>query len=57
METISNLAGAASNAIWGTTGTSTQDTQEPVSGKQGAGTTAEPFDKGNEENTDSTSSK
>jgi len=50
MDTISNIAGAASNAIWGQPKT----TEEPVSGKQGAGTVEEPFDKGNEESTTAT---
>jgi len=43
METIKN-------AIWG----EQKNTEEPVSGKQGAGTTEEPFDKGNEETTTGT---
>jgi len=44
METINNIAGAASKAIWGE-----QKTDEPMSGKQGAGTTTEPYDMGNAE--------
>ena len=53
METISNVASAASKAIWGennpqatTQGNETHG-QEPISGQQGKGTVNEPFDQGN----------
>jgi len=47
MEAINNMAGAASKAIWGEGANASGE--EPVSGQKGAGTTEEPFDKGNEE--------
>jgi len=50
METISNVAAAASKAIWGEqTATQQNETagQEPISGQQGKGTANEPFDQGN----------
>jgi len=50
METISNMAGVASKALWGEGQQNPNATDEPVSGKQGAGTKEEPFDKGNDEN-------
>ena len=43
METINNVAQAASNAIFGTTETK----QEPVSGKTGNTSQGEPYDAGN----------
>lgn len=50
METINNIAGVASKAIWGDANANAEKSgTEPVSGKQGAGTTNEPYDKGNEE--------
>jgi hypothetical protein len=47
METLSSMATAASNTIWGNG--EAKSGEEPVSGQQGAGTVNEPFDKGNEE--------
>ena len=53
METISNLASAASKAIYGEqkpeTTTQGNETlgQEPISGEQGKGTINEPYDQGN----------
>ncbi|KAF2278860.1 uncharacterized protein EI97DRAFT_440374 [Westerdykella ornata] len=54
METIHNVAAAASKAIWGeqnTDATTQNETggQEPISGEQGKGTPNEPFDQGNSE--------
>jgi len=49
MDTISNMAGVASKAIWGE-GQAPREGEEPVSGQKGAGTKDEPYDKGNEEN-------
>ncbi|KAF2669888.1 hypothetical protein BT63DRAFT_439060 [Microthyrium microscopicum] len=52
METVNNVAAYASKAIWGegaNAENSTENSTEPVSGQQGAGTVNEPFDKGNEE--------
>jgi hypothetical protein len=46
METINNLAGAASKAIWGD---NAQSGTEPVAGEQGEGTKTDPYDQGNEE--------
>jgi hypothetical protein len=50
MDTVSNLASAASKAIWGEQ-TKTQDNettgQEPVSGQTGNVEDGEPYDKGN----------
>jgi len=48
METINNIAGAASKAIWGDG--NANSSVEPRSGEMGAGTVNEPFDKGNQEN-------
>jgi len=45
MEALNNMAGAVSKVIWG----ESKGAEEPVSGKQGAGTVEEPFDKSNEE--------
>ncbi|KAF2654596.1 hypothetical protein K491DRAFT_693640 [Lophiostoma macrostomum CBS 122681] len=61
METLSNVASAASKAIFGeqnnpqatTQGNETLG-QEPISGSQGKGTVNEPFDQGNSENPTST---
>jgi hypothetical protein len=52
METISNVASAASKAIFGEQRATQNETggQEPISGAQGQGTPNEPFDKGNAEN-------
>jgi hypothetical protein len=57
METVSNIAAAASKAIWGEQNTTTAAAagnetagNEPVSGLQGKGTATEPFDQGNAEN-------
>jgi hypothetical protein len=47
METLSSMATAASNTIWGNG--EAKSNEEPVSGQQGAGTVNEPYDKGNEE--------
>lgn len=48
METISNVAAAASKVIFGESKTDNETAgQEPVSGEQGRGTPNEPFDKGN----------
>lgn len=43
MDTINNLANAASKAIWG----ETQSHEEPVSGKMGDVKAGEPYDAGN----------
>lgn len=43
METINNLANAASKAVWG----SPESKEEPLSGAQGDPSKGEPFDKGN----------
>ena len=43
MQSINNMASAASKAIWGTNGT----TEEPVSGKSGDVSKGEPYDAGN----------
>ena len=61
METVNNLASAASKAIWGEpeaaketaakdveTGKTTSTTQEPVSGVVGDVKAGEPYDKGND---------
>jgi len=54
METVNNVASAASKLIWGeqaqqqTTATNETGGVEPISGEQGKGTVEEPFDKGNE---------
>jgi hypothetical protein len=55
MDTINNIAGAASKAIWGE-GANTANTagEEPVSGERGAGTADDPYDKGNSESKFST---
>ncbi|KAF2817713.1 uncharacterized protein BDZ99DRAFT_457448 [Mytilinidion resinicola] len=57
METVNNVASAASKLIWGEgeqaqERTTTNETGglEPLSGEQGKGTVSEPFDKGNSEN-------
>jgi hypothetical protein len=50
METISNVATAASKAIWGEqTATQQNETggKEPISGETGKGTPNEPYDQGN----------
>lgn len=54
METVNNLASAASRAIWGDQSTAEQDTtknetagQEPLSGQTGDVKSGEPYDKGN----------
>jgi hypothetical protein len=56
METVTNLANAASKAIWGQQPSTTQGNEtageEPVSGVQGKGDLNEPFDKGNESKCD-----
>jgi hypothetical protein len=51
MDTINNIAGAASKAIWGEGDNNTANTsgEEPVSGQKGAGTAEDPYDKGNSE--------
>jgi len=49
MDAISNLAGAAQKAIFGSGITGGEGGEEPVAGVQGAGTANEPFDKGNDE--------
>lgn len=53
METISNVASAASRAIFGDNSsedkTQKQSGTEPVSGITGAGTADEPYDAGNNE--------
>jgi len=49
MESISNLAGAAQKAIFGSNVTGGEGGEEPIAGVQGAGTANEPFDKGNDE--------
>ncbi|KAI9740247.1 MAG: hypothetical protein M1834_004825 [Cirrosporium novae-zelandiae] len=51
METISNITSAASKAIWGD-----KPSEEPVSGESGAGTASDPYDKGNAEEPNPTSS-
>jgi hypothetical protein len=57
METVNNIASAASRAIWGENTTATNETAgtEPVSGQTGDVKAGEPYDKGNEE-TDKTAS-
>jgi len=47
METVNNVVSGASKLIWGE-GNTAEAGQEPVSGQKGAGTASEPFDKGNE---------
>jgi hypothetical protein len=53
METVNNLASAASRAIWGdgtTNGTEKENEtkgQEPLSGEKGDVEAGEPYDKGN----------
>src|ERR1700710_989271 len=47
MDTVNNLAGAASRAIWGEN--NTKSGTEPTSGEQGKGTVNDPYDHGNEE--------
>ncbi|KAF2748791.1 hypothetical protein M011DRAFT_466563 [Sporormia fimetaria CBS 119925] len=51
METISNVASAASKLVFGDQKTTTEHNetagQEPISGQQGKGTANEPFDQGN----------
>jgi hypothetical protein len=46
MDSISNLAGVAQKAIFGS---GIVGNEEPVAGVQGAGTPNSPFDKGNDE--------
>lgn len=57
METVNNIASAASRAIWGPgegqTGNETAGT-EPVSGKTGNVEAGEPYDKGNDRKSSST---
>ena len=53
METVNNIASAASKAIWGETATNKDDKtttsgQEPISGEVGNVKAGEPYDKGNE---------
>jgi len=55
METVTNVVNAASEAIWGKQPTAEEQAahnetggEEPISGVKGAGSTEEPFDKGNE---------
>ncbi len=52
METVNNIASAASKAIWGdsTKDTADNETQgtEPISGQTGDVSAGEPYDKGNE---------
>lgn len=43
METINNLASAATKAVWGESNT----TQEPISGQTGDTSKGEPYDAGN----------
>jgi len=50
METINNVVNTASKAIWG----ESKPGVEPVNGQTGAGTASQPFDKGNEDATTST---
>jgi len=52
METVNNLATAASRAIWGESNTTSQSGTEPVSGQQGKGTINDAYDHGNEEQGD-----
>ncbi|KAI0123819.1 hypothetical protein BJ170DRAFT_96712 [Xylariales sp. AK1849] len=52
METINNLAASASKAVWGESNTtapttSAQSGEEPISGQKGNTAKGEPFDKGN----------
>jgi len=49
METINNITTAASKALWGEGANASGE--EPISGQKGAGTTEEPYDKGNTEST------
>ncbi|CZR65023.1 uncharacterized protein PAC_14923 [Phialocephala subalpina] len=51
METVNNIASAASRVIWGENTTATNETagSEPVSGQTGDVKAGEPYDKGNEE--------
>ncbi|KAK9421214.1 hypothetical protein SUNI508_06062 [Seiridium unicorne] len=53
METINGIATAAAKAVWGE---NTTDGKEPVSGQQGDTSVGEPFDKGNAEEPQSTTS-
>lgn len=60
METITNVAAAAKNVIWGEQNTATTQGngtagQEPISGVSGKGTVEEPYDQGNAEEPTSTS--
>lgn len=53
METVNNIASAASRAIWGdstqhATGNETVANTEPLSGEKGNVEAGEPYDKGNE---------
>jgi hypothetical protein len=48
MEVVTNLSNAATKTIWGDNNAQASG-KEPVSGKQGAGTATDPYDKGNEE--------
>ena len=49
MDTINNITSAAGKALWGDGAKASGE--EPVSGQKGAGTTDEPYDKGNAEGT------
>jgi len=49
METVNNLATAASRAIWGENNTTSQSGTEPIAGEQGKGTINDAYDHGNEE--------
>jgi len=56
METINNVATAASRAIWGdSTQTTEQSGTEPVSGEKGDTSAGEPYDAGNKEESTETS--
>jgi hypothetical protein len=57
METVNNLASAASKAIWGDPSDTTEtQTEEPLSGETGDTSAGEPYDKGNEGESDTCSS-
>ncbi len=47
MDTINNIAGAATRAIWGPSNDLAEERKEPISGVQGNTSNGEPFDAGN----------